>query len=154
MKLINFNVFSSIYKEKRNGKELLRPDKTLSTDNIDMFRLVLNTHKEKLRFYEFIYNDCTIKLTRKYEKYTNYFLNTVKTLENKNSKIIQRVENKININYDLITDIIFHECDEVDEEYVMNLYKQGDCEYKIHKETKIGRKIIKNILSKHNLISI
>lgn len=151
-KLFEFNILSSIYKEKRNGKELLRPDKTFNTDNIDMFRLVLNTHKEKLRFYEFIYNDCTIKLTRKYEKYTNYFLNTIKTLENKNSKIIQHVDEKIIINYDLITDKIFNMYDEVDEEYVMNLYKQGNCEYKIHKEMKVGRSVIKNILIKNGLI--
>jgi hypothetical protein len=37
--------------------------------------------------------------------------------------------------------------DEVDEELVLNLYKQGKCEYGIHKETKIGRRIIKKILS-------
>ena len=117
-KLYEHNILSRIHKEKRNGKSLKRPEGNYSTDNKDMFRLILPTHKEKLKFYEFLYNDCTIKLIRKYNKYKKYYINTQLTLKKENSN----------------------------KELVLNMFKEGKCEYAIHKETKIGRHVIERIL--------
>lgn len=117
-KLREHNILSKIYKEKRNGKLLKRPEGIYSSDNKDMFRLIIQTHKEKLKFYEFLYNDCNIKLKRKYEKYSKYYNATQLVLEKKNS----------------------------DRELVLHMFKAGKCEYAIHEETRIGRHTIKRIL--------
>jgi hypothetical protein len=117
-KLYEHNILSVIHKENRNGKSLKRPDGIYYTNNKDMFRLIIPTHKEKLKFYEFLYNDCTIKLIRKYDKYKKYYLNTQLTLKRKNSN----------------------------KKLILNMFREGKCEYVIHKETKIGRHIIKRIL--------
>ena len=117
-KLNEHNILSVIYKEKRSGKSLKRPEGNYCTNNKDMFRLIIQTHKEKLKFYEFLYNDCTIKLIRKYDKYKKYYINTLLTLKKENSN----------------------------KELVLNMFKEGKCEYAIHKETKIGRHVIERIL--------
>ena len=145
-KLFEFDILSSIYKEDRKGKSLKRPDGKYSTNNKDMFRLTLTTHKEKMKFYEFVYNDCTIKLTRKYKKYEKYYLNIISILKAKNSNIVQCVGDKFTINYGLVTMKIFNSSDEVNEQLVLDMFREGKCEYVIHKETKIGRRIIKKIL--------
>jgi intein/homing endonuclease len=121
-KLSEFNILTSIYRENRKDKKdklPIRPDGEYCTDNKDMFRLTIQTHKERLKFYEFLYDNCTIKLKRKYEKYKQYYSDTM-----------------LNLN-----------TDEVNEQLVLKMFKEGKCEYAIHKETKIGRSVIKRILS-------
>ncbi len=118
-KLLKYNISSSVYLEDRSGKLLKRPTGEYSSNNANMYRLTLTTHKEKLKFYEFLYDDCTIKLNRKYDKYTSYYLNT-------KSKLIKDISNA---------------------KLIMKLFNKGMCEFQIHKETKIGRKIIKKIIS-------
>lgn len=149
-KLSDFNIVSIIYKENRKDKSLKRPNGEYSTNNKDMYRLTMTTHKERLKFYEFIYNNSTIKLTRKYNKYRKYYINTLLNLKSKNSNIVQYVGDKIIVNYDLINTKIFNSSKEVNYQLVLDMFKEGKCEYKIHKETKIGRHIIKKILLKHN----
>lgn len=146
-KLHNYNILSVIYKENRSGKSLKRPNGNYSTNNKDMFRLTILTHKEKLKFYEFLYDDCKIKLIRKYNIYKKYFINTLLTLKRKNSKIVQYINGNITIDYNLIDRKVFNCCDEIDEQLVSNMFKSGKCEYTIHKETKIGRRAIKRIIS-------
>ena len=119
-KLCEHNILSTIYKENRKDKSLKRPDGRYSINNKDMFRLTIQTHKEKLKFYELLYNNCTIKLTRKYDKYREYYNSTTLRLEKKNSEA----------------------------ELVLKLFKEGKCEFAIHKETNIGRHVIKRVLSK------
>lgn len=106
-KLKEFNIKSNVYKEKRNT---------------NMFRLVISTHDERLKFYEFIYNNCSIKLERKFEKYSEYYNKTIylKNINETNKKI------------------------------VLEMLKQGKCEFAIHKETKIGRCVIRNIAVEYN----
>lgn len=89
-----------------------------------MFRLVISTHEERLKFYNFLYNNCNIKLERKYKKYTDYYNNITKLIK----------DNKTN------------------KEIVLKLLKQGKCEFAIHKETKIGRCVIRNIAVEYNYI--
>jgi hypothetical protein len=55
---------------------------------------------------------------RKYDKYKKYYINTSLILKRKNSN----------------------------KELVLNMFKEGKCEFAIHKETKIGRSVIKRIL--------
>ena len=144
-KLREHNISSVIYKENRSGKLFKRPDGSYS-NNKDMFRLMIRRHKEKLKFYEFLYNDCSIKLMRKYDKYKKYYINTLLILKRKNSNIVQCVDGDFIINYELINGKFFNYCDEVDEQLVLNMFREGKCEYAIHKETKIGRRVIKRIL--------
>ena len=59
---------------------------------------------------------------------------------------MQCVDGDFIINYELINGKFFNYCDEVDEQLVLNMFREGKCEYAIHKETKIGRRVIKRIL--------
>lgn len=98
-KLCEHNISSVIYKENRSGKSFKRPDGSYG-NNKDMFRLVIRTHKEKLKFYKFLYNNCSIKLMRKYDKYKKYYLNTLLTLKKKN----------------------------YNKELILNMFREGKCE--------------------------
>lgn len=137
-KLNKFNISSVIYMENRKGKL------------VNMFRLVLPTHKERLKFFDFLYENCNIKLIRKYDKYKKYYDNIITILKKKNSKIIEHTNDKIKINYDLIDKNIFNKTDEINEELIINMFKNGKNEYSIHKETKIGRSVIKRIITQNS----
>jgi len=76
-KLLEHNISTVIYKENRNGKQLKKPNGEYTTGNKDMFRLTITTHKERLKFYEFLYDNCSIKLMRKYVKYNEYYTNII-----------------------------------------------------------------------------
>ena len=58
------NIIAKVYTEIRKGKSLKRPSGKYSTDNVDMHRLTFNTHISKLKFFEFLYDDSSIKLRR------------------------------------------------------------------------------------------
>lgn len=146
-KLSDHGIISSVYLEKRKNKSLKRPDGEYSCDNVDMFRLTLLSHKDKLKFFEFLYNDCNIKLLRKYDKYKTYFLNTISTLIKKNSNIVQYINDVPVIKYELIDKNIFTTFNEVDTELILSMYKEGKSEFAIHKETKVGRCAVKKIIS-------
>jgi hypothetical protein len=139
-KLIEFNILSSIYKEKRKNKSLKRPNGEYSTNNQDMYRLTFTTHKERLKFYEFIYYNSNIKLSRKYDKYRKYYISTALMLNKKNSNCVEIVKDNIHINYETMNDKIFYCGNEIDEQLVLNMFADG--------KSKFGRRAIKNILSK------
>lgn len=145
-KLLEYGIITTIYTEVRKGKSLKRPSGEYSTDNVNIHRIIFTTHTSKLKFYELIYTDCSIKLMRKYDLYTRYYNNTVSLLESKNSKAVQHIDDKIIINYDLINDKTFQLGNEVDDDLVLKLYKQGINKFSIHKETKIGRSVIERII--------
>ena len=149
-KLLEFNINSSIYKEKRKGKKLKLPSGKYTTNGIDMYRVLINSHKDRLKFYEFLYKDCSIKLERKYKLYNEYYVNTVLTLENKNSKVVQRIGDEPLINYDLLTNLTFYKGKEVDNKTILSLYDSGLCEFQIHKQTNIGRSKIHKIIKEYN----
>ena len=149
-KLLEYNINSTIYKEKRKGKSLKLPNGNYTTNGIDMYRLLITSHVDRLRFYEFLYKDCSIKLERKYKLYNEYYVNTVLTLESKNSKAVQRIGDETLINYDLVTDTIFYKGKEIDEKSVISLYNSGKCEYHIHKITGVDRGRIHKIIKEYN----
>ena len=148
-KLLEFNIESSIQFEKRNGKTYKLPDNKITYDAIDMYKLCILTHKDRLKFYEFLYNDCSIKLERKYVLYNAYYVNTVLILEEKDSSTVQRIGDETLINYDLITDKTFYFGKEVDKKLITSLHEQGNCEYKIHKITGICRSVISRIIKEN-----
>ncbi len=150
-KLIENNIHSEIYKEIRNGKSLKRPNGEYNIDNIDMYRLLLTSHKEKLKFYEFLYNDCNTKLLRKFNLYNNYYHNTISLIIKKNSNIIKYINDVPIINYDLITENTFRLGVEVNSKLILNLYKHGRNVYSIHKELNISRSVINRIIKENNL---
>lgn len=149
-KFNEFNINTIFTTEVRKGKLLKRPNNEYSTNNMDMFRLIINTHKDRLKFYEFLYNDCSIKLIRKYNLYTEYYNNTISLLESKISKSVQHIKGKIIINYDLIKDNTFQLGKEVDNKLILELFKSGKNEFYIHKETNIGRSVINRIIKEAN----
>lgn len=145
-KLLEYGIVSMVYMEDRNGKSIKLPNGNYCIDNLDMYRLILNSHKEKLKFYEFIYKNCDSKLLRKYSFYTRYYENTIELLKTKNPHTIQYVDGKAIINYDLINDNTFNLGNYIDEEHVLNLYKSGRNKFSIHKELKISRSVIERII--------
>ncbi len=149
-KLEEFNIKSSICEEIRLGKSLKLPGGMSSTTCKNMFRLILTSHVDKLKFYEFIYKPCSIKLKRKYIVYNEYYVNTVLTLESKNPKAVQRIENEPLINYNLLTENTFKKGKEIDEDQIINLYLSNVCEYHIHKQTNVCRSIINRIIKEYN----
>ena len=149
-KFIKYEINTSILLEKREGKVLTRPNGVKSTNNKDMYRIVLTAHKDKLKFYEFLYKNCSLKLNRKYVLYSEYYANTVLTLENKNSKAVQRIGDETIINYDLLTKNTFYCGKEVNKQSVIALYQQGVCEFQIYKQTKIARSTIKKLIKEYN----
>lgn len=150
-KILNtFNIASTITEEIRKGKGLVMPNKELNYNCKNMYRLILTNHIDKLKFYELIYKDCNIKLERKYVLYSEYYANTVLTLEKKNSKAVQRIGDETLINYDLIDKTIFYRGSDLNDNTIIEMYKKGVCEYHIHKQTKICRSVIKRIVKEYN----
>jgi len=148
-KLLEFNINSSIGIERRNGKAYKIPNNKITYNAVDMYKLIIPSHKERLKFYEFLYKDCTIKLERKYVLYSAYYANTVLILESKNSNTVQRIGDETLINYDLITDKTFYYGKEVDKKLINDLYTKGSCKYHIHKITGIGRFVISRIIKEN-----
>ena len=105
--LLEFNINSFINTEKRKGKITKVPNGRLSINNTDMYTLRFSSHKERLKFYEFLYKDCSIKLKRKYVLYSAYYVNTVLILERKNSDIVQRIGDEPFIDYNKIDEKTF-----------------------------------------------
>lgn len=149
-KLKEFNINSSIYKEKRKGRKMKLPGNICSIGNYDMYRIVIGSHKDRLKFYEFLYKNCSIKLERKFKLYNDYYANTVLTLESKNSKAVQRIGDETLINYDLVTDRLFYQGNEINEVSVIDLFNSGKCEYHIHKLTGIDRGRIHKLIKEYN----
>ena len=89
--LREFKINSSINRENRKGKKLKLPNGNFNYNCVDMYRILFTTHKDRLKLYELLYTDCNIKLERKYVLYSEYYTNTVLTLENKESKAVQRI---------------------------------------------------------------
>jgi len=106
-KLLKFNINTIISEEVRKGKSLKTPTGKYLTNCKNMYRLCLLTHKDRLKFYEFLYKDCSIKLERKYVLYNEYYTNTVLILENKDSKIVQRIGDETLINYNFLNEKTF-----------------------------------------------
>ena len=124
-KLLEFNINSQIYKENRSGISLKTPTNESNINCKDMFRIVFPTHEERLKFYDFIYSQCTIKLQRKYDKYTEYYQNTIAA----------------------------HELEKSNEKLILKLHGEGYCKFKIHKETNIGRSVIESVLKRNYMIT-
>ena len=103
-----------------------------------------------MKFYEFLYKDCSIKLNRKYVLYNAYYANTVLTLESKCSKAVQRIGDETFINYDLITDKTFYCGKQVDKDLIISLYSKGLAKYRIHKKTTIDRSVIERVVKEYN----
>ena len=148
--LLEFNINSFINIEKRKGKLSKTPNGKMCMNNVDMYTLRFLSHKERLKFYEFLYKDCSIKLNRKYVLYNAYYANTVLILEDKNSNIVQRIGDETFINYDLITKYTFYFGKEVDKDLIMSLYNQGVKRYNIHKQTRICRSIVDRVVKEYN----
>lgn len=106
-KLLEMNINTNISEEIRAGKSLKTPEGKILTNCKNMYRLCILTHKDRLKFYEFLYKNCSIKLERKYVLYNEYYTNTVLILENKDSKTVQRIGNETLINYDLLNEKTF-----------------------------------------------
>lgn len=87
---------------------------------------------------------------RKYILYKEYYANTVLILESKDSKITQRIGDETFINYDLITKNTFYKGRDVDHNLIIEQYKVGICEFKIHKNTNICRSTINKIIKEYN----
>ena len=148
-KLLQFGIAANINEEIRKGKAMKLPDGKISYNCVNMYKLIIPSQKERLKFYEFLYKDCSIKLERKYVLYSEYYVNTVLILESKDSSTVQRIGDETLINYDLITDKTFYFGKEVDTNLILDLYKQGFVPYVIHKKTKIGRSVINRILKEN-----
>ena len=149
-KLLEFNINSFVNTEKRKGKLSKVPSGKMCINNMDMYTLRFSSHKERMRFYEFLYKDCSIKLERKYVLYNAYYTNTVLILESKNSNIVQRIGDETFINYDLITNKTFRLGKEVNKDLIISLYNQGISKYKIHKITNLCRSVIERIIKEYN----
>ncbi|MBC7088700.1 MAG: hypothetical protein H5T96_09600 [Tissierellales bacterium] len=72
------------------------------------------------------------------------------TLESKRSEVVQRIGDETLIDYDLITDNLFYQGNEIDKKSVLDLFSSGKCEYHIHKMTGIGRYKIHKIIKEYN----
>lgn len=100
------NIDSKIYVEKREGKSF-KIINTIYNNCRDMFTLRIERHENLLKFYEYLYKNCKIKMLRKYKIYEKYYTNTVLTLESKGSKAVQRIEDETFIDFNLLKSFDF-----------------------------------------------
>jgi hypothetical protein len=126
-KLKLFSIETRIFKEVREGKPLKTPNGKTLTNCKNMYKLQINDHINRLKFFEFLYKDCTIKLERKYNLYNEYYTNTVLNLENKGSKSVQRIGNETIIDFEKIKSFNFRNWMEQKPD---KIYKQNE-KYKV-----------------------
>jgi intein/homing endonuclease len=148
--LLQENITTHISEEKRTGKLLKMPNDTYSDKCKNMFRLNFLTHENRLKFFEYMYKKCSIKLKRKYVLYKEYYDNTVLTLESKNSKAVQRIGDETLINYNLLNKTSFYRNSDLYNDKIIKLFNQGICEYQIHKQVKISRSVISRVIKEYN----
>jgi len=135
--LLNQNkIQSKIYVEEREGKPYKIINKIYNNCR-NMYRLHIEKHENLLKFYEFLYKDCNIKLERKYKIYKEYYVNTVLTLENKGSKAVQRIGDETLIDFEKLKTFCFWSWKEVPD---MELIR------KLHYEDKISMNKIGKML--------
>lgn len=92
LELIKYNIVSTIYMEKRNGKPLKLPRGGFKSDCLDMYTLRVSGFKNLLKLYENLYKNSELKLERKYKIFSAYYVNTVLTLATKYPKAVQRID--------------------------------------------------------------
>lgn len=148
-KLNNYNINCLVFKESRKGKPMKTPQGKILLNCKDMYTLRFGTHIDRIKLFEFLYKDCSIKLDRKYKIFSEYYANTVLTLESKNSKAVQRIEGETIINYQLLSKNVFKCGKEINEDLIISLFNQGVCKYQIHKKTNIERGIIDRIIKEY-----
>ena len=148
-KLNNYNINCLVFKESRNGKLMKTPQGKILLNCKDMYTLRFGTHIDRIKLFEFLYKDCSIKLDRKYKIFSEYYANTVLTLESKNSKAVQRIEGETIINYQLLSENVFKCGKEINKDLIISLFNQGICKYQIHKKTNIERGIIDKIIKEY-----
>ena len=105
--LNSFCINTNINIELRENKTIKVPQ-GFSTNCKNMYKLNLCQHSDKLKFYEFLYKSSVVKLNRKFIKYKEYYDNTVLTLENNTSNVVQRIDNEPVINYSELESVNFH----------------------------------------------
>lgn len=144
------NIDSKIYVEKREGKSFKIINVTHNNCK-DMFTLKIERHKNLLRFYEYLYRDCKIKMLRKYKIYEKYYTNTVLTLESKGSKAVQRIGDETFIEFEKLKSFDFQSWKEVPNmEEIRKLYYEDKISMnKIGKLYKYDRTSLKDRLDKY-----
>ena len=70
--LENTGIQCRINTEKRKNKSFRTPQNTYSTNCMDMHRLFVTKGKEIDKFFQYMYQDSTIFLTRKHNKFIDY----------------------------------------------------------------------------------
>ena len=144
------SIQTKIYTEFRTNKKYKIRNKEFSNCK-DMHTLRVEKHENLLKFYEFLYKECNIKLQRKYDKYKQYYANTVLTLENKGSKAVQRIEDEPFINFEKLKSFDFWSWKEIpDMEFVRkSFYEDNIPMNKLGKMLNYDRTSLKDRLNKY-----
>lgn len=86
--LLNEGITARLYKENRAGKSIRVPGGKFAKCCFDMYTLQINTHEDRIKFFEYLYSPFhTLCLRRKYNKYRQYYVNAVQRLAVKKPRI-------------------------------------------------------------------
>jgi len=148
--LEEYSIQTKIYTEIRTNKKYKILNREFSNCR-DVHTLRIEKHENLLKFYEFLYKECNIKLKRKYDIYKQYYANTVLTLENKGSKAVQRIGNETFIDFKKLKSFDFWSWKEVpDMEFVRkSFYEDKISMNKLGKLLEYDRTSLKDRLDKY-----